>query len=155
MPSNGTISLEGSCACGLTIWSSTSSPQHLDFCYCTTCQQISGAPFVAWMGITRDAITWSGAISSLRVCDFAVRTFCTGCGGTLSIQYDCYPRKTHVAAGMVTATKEGCEMPKVGCHLFVRSKPAWYQMSEDGVARYEEFDGEFLGVLEQWRASKS
>ena len=61
------------------------------------------------------------------------------------MQYDCYPEKTHIAAGLVT---QGSELiPKVCTHIFVRSKPTWYNIPEDGVPRYEEFDEDFLNVL--------
>lgn len=139
--------LKGRCACGKVTFRSTSSPQHLDFCYCTTCQQVTGAPFGAWTGIERDSIAWEGAIAKFRASEIATRSFCVHCGGTLATQYDCYPKKTHVAAGLIT--KGGELVPKVGIHMFIRSKPAWYAIAEDGVPRYSEFDEEFLEVLGQ------
>lgn len=145
----------GACACGQAEWSCSSSPQQpLDFCYCTTCQRVSGAPFVAWLGLPRDSITWHGRILAFRVCDFAARTFCQACGGTLTIQYECYPGKTHVAAGTIKSLREDVAVPSVGCHLFVRSKPAWYNIPEDGVARWRGFDSEFAELLKNWRENR-
>lgn len=63
------------------------------------------------------------------------------CGGTLSIQYDCYPDKTHVAAGTIV---KGAEvLPKLGVHIFVKSKPVWYDIPGDGLPRWDGFDDEF------------
>lgn len=139
------IILEGRCACGETTFQSKGFPQHLDFCYCTTCQQVTGAPFGAWTGIKRDNVTWEGPAAKYRVSDIATRSLCVQCGATLTIQYDCYPDKTHVAAGIIT---KGAELlPKVGMHIFVKSKPPWYTIPEDGVPRYKEFDEEFMNAL--------
>lgn len=140
-----TVVLRGRCGCGEATFRTTGFPQHLDFCYCTTCRQITGAPFGAWTGIKKSTINWEGSIAKYRVSDIATRSLCVQCGASLSIQYDCYPDKTHVAAGIIT---QGAELlPKVGIHIFVKSKPAWYNIPDDGVPRIEEFDKEFLGVL--------
>jgi len=65
------------------------------------------------------------------------------------MQYDCYPEKTHIAAGLVT---QGGELiPKVCMHIFVRSKPTWYNIPEDGIPRYDEFDEEFWDVLKRYQ----
>lgn len=150
MASNQVAVLRGQCACGSTTWTASVPPTHLDFCYCTTCQRVTGAPFGAWTGIAKNAIIWEGAIAKYKVSDIATRSLCVQCGGTLSIQYDCYPGKTHVAAG--TIVSGAGVMPKVGVHIFVKSKPIWYDIPQDGLPRWDEFDEEFN---EQLRAHKA
>lgn len=141
--------LAGQCACGLTTWTSTSIPTHLDFCYCTACQQVTGAPFGAWIGLKRSSLEWEGHTAKFRINDLATRSLCVQCGATLTIQYDCYPEKTHLAAGLVV---KGAELiPKVGLHLFVRSKPVWYSIPDDGIPRAEEFDDDFYKVLKKYQ----
>lgn len=144
--------LAGRCACGDTTWTSASIPTHLDFCYCTQCQQVTGAPFGAWMGLKRSSITWEGPTAKYKISDIATRSLCVQCGATLTIQYDCYPDKKHIAAG--TVIKGAALIPKVGLHLFVKSKPVWYTIPDDGVPRAEEFDQEFLEVLKKYQESK-
>lgn len=140
-----TSTLNGSCACHLTTYTSTSSnpPLHLDFCYCTTCRFISGAPFMAWMGIEKSSLTVSGPFTIISLSTVAKRTICSKCGSNLILQYDCYSHKTHVAAA--TVQKSEWELPEVGVHIFVRSCPGWYRIPDDGVVRWEEFDAEFEG----------
>lgn len=68
----------------------------------------------------------------------------------MTMQYDCYPDKTHLAAGGVV---EGADaLPKVGCHIWVKRKPAWYEIPDEGrgVPRWEEFDEEFEAVRRGW-----
>jgi hypothetical protein len=146
-------SLSGSCACGACTFISIAPPLHLDLCYCLTCQRASGAPFMAWTGITKASLTWQGPISIFPSSSVATRTFCSKCGSSLSLQYDCYPGKTHVTA--TTVRRSDWKMPEVGVHIFVKSKPDWYQVPADGVERCEEFDAgfevKFPNVVEKLR----
>lgn len=71
----------------------------------------------------------------------------------MTIQYDCYPDKTHVAAGTIA---EGASLvPKVGVHIFVKEKPIWYDIPEDKLPRWDEFDDEFREKLHAYKNSKS
>ncbi|KXL43449.1 hypothetical protein M433DRAFT_47695, partial [Acidomyces richmondensis BFW] len=136
------IVLKGSCACGAITWTSTYPARHMDFCYCIPCQQISGAPFAAWIGLPKFGLTWyhhnqafnptdsDPGRSVYRISPLATRSCCRTCGGAMTMQYDCYPDKTHLAAGGVV---EGAEdLPKVGCHIWVKRKPTWYEIPDDG-----------------------
>ena len=136
-------SLSGACACGAATYTLTSStpPEHLDFCYCATCQQTAGAPFMAWMGVSKDGLKLSGPISTCGLSSVATRTFCSSCGSNLTLQYACYPRKTHLAAS--TVRESSWEVPSVGVHIFVKSCPKWYAIPEDGIERFDEFDRQF------------
>lgn len=39
---------------------------------------------------------------------------------------------------------------KVGCHIFVREKPSWYTIAEDGAPRHDGFDDEFLEMQKKF-----
>ena len=148
--------LSGSCACGDVTYTATAAPQHLDFCYCTVCQQISGAPFVAWTGIPKSCLTikfaseplvYRAEIGDTGQC-VAERTSCGRCSSSLILQYYLYPDKTHIAAS--TIHRSEFEIPAVGCHIWYRSAPAWYHLPDDGIARYAEFDPVFQQRLDDY-----
>ena len=141
------IVIEGHCACHATTWTSTAAPSHLDFCYCTECQQVTGAPFGAWVGVPTSDVKWSNTRGFFRLSSLATRSFCKTCGSTLSIQYECYPQKVHIAVGTVVKG----QVPKMACHLFVSEKPSWYTIPDDGVRRWERFDDEFQDVMKRWK----
>lgn len=111
---------------------------------------------MAWTGIPKASLTWQGPISEFQASSLAARSFCSRCGSNLTIQYDCYPDKTHVA--VATVVKSDWEMSKVGVHIFVKSRPQWYQIPADGLQRCPEFDPEFEvkfpDIVEQLRSSK-
>ena len=148
--------ISGSCACGGIKYTSTAPPAHLDFCYCLTCQQVSGAPFMAWTGVPKSALQWKfeaqpfvyrSTVGDTGVC-VAERACCSVCGCNISLQYYLYPDKTHVAAS--TIFQNDFEMPKIGCHIWCRQAPRWYRIPEDGVERWTEFDDGFKARLDSY-----
>lgn len=154
MTTSQPVVLAGQCACGQTTWQSTSLASHLDFCYCTLCARVTGAPFGAWTGIPKDSITWKGPIGTYTVSELATRSMCKTCGASLSIQYHCYPDKTHVAAGTVVKGAE--KLPKVGVHIFVKEVPSWYSIpSDDGLPRWDGFDDEFTERQRKYEAERN
>lgn len=151
-------SCTGTCACGTITWTAFDPPSHLDYCYCLTCQRISGAPFQAWMGIAKRGILWEykyepftyrSTVGDTGIC-VGERTCCSVCGSNISLQYHLYPEKLHIAAS--TMKTNGFEVPKVGCHIWTKHVPAWYTLPEDGVQRYETFDPEFQAKLDKFLA---
>ncbi|KAK3725430.1 hypothetical protein LTR37_000400 [Vermiconidia calcicola] len=157
-----TKTLSGSCACGSITYTSTAAPEHLDYCYCLTCQRMSGAPFMVWMGIPRDALHWDfkdseplvyrSTIGDSDDC-VAERTCCGSCGCNVILQYHVYPDKTHIAAS--TMSRSDFESPKVGCHIWCRHVPSWHNLPDDGVKRYDEFDPDFKAHLEEYLSNKA
>lgn len=152
--------ISGQCACGKVRWSSTAAPDDLNFCYCSTCQQASGAPFAPWMGITKSALSWTGITSSWgpKIGDgntsVSIRTFCSDCGSCVAMEYDFSHNRTDVAAG--TTTEGANSIPKVCMHFFLKTAPRWYQVPEyDGVARYEEFPPELQEAWVKYESERS
>ena len=64
------------------------------------------------------------------------------------LQYHLYPEKTHVAAFTVKRNDFG--PLNIGCHIWTRHVPASYQIPEDGVERFEEFDEIFKARLNEY-----
>ena len=58
------------------------------------------------------------------------------------MQYDDYPEKTYVAAGSIV--ESAWELPGASSHMFVRSKPGWFVIGDDGVERWELWAEEFV-----------
>jgi len=74
----------GSCLCGyikFTIAGELSNPH---VCYCTMCQQWSGAPVVAWADCDRNVFKYEhGTPKMYRSSEKTQRAFCPECGSSL------------------------------------------------------------------------
>lgn len=69
----------------------------------------------------------------------------------MSMQYDCYPEKTHVTASTVVEdVTDIMKTLKPGDHIFLKDKPEWYRIPEDNAPRYEGFDQSFLDRQTRW-----
>lgn len=114
------------------------------------------------MGIPKAALTWtfknenavftySVPVGDTGIC-IAERTCCGNDGCNARLQYELYPEKTHVAVS--TIVRNDFELPGVGCHIWCKRAPESYQIPEDGVPRYEEFDDVFQARMDVHLQSK-
>ncbi len=74
-------SIEGGCHCGTIRYALSAPPQASMICHCRSCQRITGAPVVAWLTVTADAL----AITKGEPARYASspkidRRFCAACG---------------------------------------------------------------------------
>ena len=60
---------------------------------------------MAWMGVPKASLELAGPISDCSLSSIAKRTYCSKCGSSLTLQYDCYPEKTHVAAATMVKSE--------------------------------------------------
>lgn len=112
---------------------------------------------MAWLCIPRAGLAFAGPGQrrAFRLSDIASRSCCAGCGGTLTLEYDHYPERPWIAAGTVTSGEES--FPKAGSHMFVGSKPSWFQIADDSIRRCEGFDDAFVKAWPEtvkiWKAA--
>lgn len=113
---------------------------------------------MAWMGVPRSSLEWTfnraepfmyrSAVGDTDI-SVAERACCGYCGCNISMQYLLYAeQKTHVAAS--TIDKNDFEQLQVGCHIWTKHVPAWHTISEDGIERHQEFDGDFQTKLDNY-----
>ncbi|KAI4122093.1 MAG: hypothetical protein LQ338_006010 [Usnochroma carphineum] len=150
-----TPAITGRCPCNSIRYTSTSPPQTLTYCHCTSCQRLSSAPFIAWADIPSAAFNLSpsssGALQSLES-EIAVRRMCKTCGSAISMQYYCDKSTIGVAAGTI----EGGALGKVVAeHIFVREKAGGIDIPDSGGGkRWEGFPRGLEEKLGAWRRGK-
>ena len=153
-------SISGSCSCGNITWTSNDPPEHLDHCYCLTCQQVTGNSFMAWVGVPNASLRWTyktkpfiyrPIVGDTNTC-ISERTCCGSCGSNIFLQYDLYPDKVHIRAS--TIKHNDFEMPRVGCHIWLRHCLDRSIVPDDGAGRYEEFDEVFQARMETYLMNK-
>ena len=83
--------LTGGCHCGRIRYQASATTFHETSCHCSICRRTTGAPFVAWFSVRRDAFQFTQGspriyASSAR----GKRAFCPNCGTQLTFEHvDC------------------------------------------------------------------
>ena len=161
--------LKGYCQCSAIVLSSSQLPLSITLCYCTQCQKMSGAPFIAWGLFDNRALQWwdqaysmsksPNKKQSIRIrastikiggTPLAHRGSCRDCGSPLFMKYSCNPDHTSVALGIVDNDTIRGEVVKPKEHIFLKEKAMWWSVAEDGAEKWDHFDNDFLNAKDEW-----
>ena len=146
---NAAAAIEGSCACGRINYIGSQIPTSLTNCHCRQCQKLAGSPYLTWAAVERTSLTWKSPPKQLKFSEIAERTFCDGCGSSMTMQYYSQPERLSIAAGTIDRSTEPLPQPEE--HIFLAEKASWFKIPDDGLARFEEFDPPFQRKLEIWQ----
>lgn len=112
----------GGCLCGRVRFQVDGPLRETAHCHCTMCRRSSGAPLVTWTVADPEGFRWTGeppaAYASSPGC---VRTFCGGCGATLTFTDDRRPGDVDIAAGAL----DNPEAAPVESQIFGASRLSW------------------------------
>ncbi|MGI8859486.1 MAG: GFA family protein [Rubrobacteraceae bacterium] len=80
---------EGGCLCGGVRYTVSGYPESSDICHCVSCRQAAGAQSVAWLTFPIGSFSFvSGQPVAYRSSPDVTRTFCGGCGTSLTYRHD-------------------------------------------------------------------
>jgi hypothetical protein len=114
--------IAGHCQCGFIRYEAEGPPSNETNCHCSICRRSSGAPFVAWLSVSRATFRISeGEPAFFRSSDHAVRTFCPRCGTPLTFASDRAPDEVDVTI----ASLDDPESVRPKDHTWVSSKLSW------------------------------
>jgi hypothetical protein len=103
-------------------------------CHCSICRKVSGAAYATFVGGAAGGFTWVAGESSRSAYQASAvappRHFCRRCG---SIAPGVEAEHAFMAAGCLDDDPE----IRAGSHIFVASKAPWFELSEDGVPRFD------------------
>jgi hypothetical protein len=126
--------LTGGCYCRFVRYRIDASPFHEANCHCTMCRRTSGAPFVTWFTIPREAFTLaSGEPSSFSSSEHATRTFCPRCGTPLTFSSK---RELDEIDVTVSSLDEPAEVPPKS-DIYIGSKLPWVVL-DDRLPHYSD-----------------
>lgn len=140
----------GGCECGRVRYTARAVPGAPAWCYCKQCQRLSGAPFLAFADFKKTDIQWSTAADVFKSSEIAERDYCKECGSTIGMRYHFQPDSLGVTLG--TIDKECNFSKRASYHIFLKDKPAWFTVPEDGAPRFEghNTDNGFLQQMGDW-----
>lgn len=94
-------SITGGCYCGeVRFEATTTAPLSQANCHCDNCRRAIGAQAVAWITVKRSEFTFEkGEPKRYRTETGAWRTFCGGCGSSLTYEGDDRPEEIDITTG--------------------------------------------------------
>ena len=125
---------DGGCFCGRVRYTVTGEPLGAAVCHCVSCRQASGAQSVAWLTIPLENVSFvSGVPAEYRSSAEVSRTFCEGCGTSLTSRHDGEPDSIDVTAASLDLPNEFSPAR----HIWLEDKVAWEGVN-DGLPQFEQ-----------------
>ena len=125
---------EGGCFCGRVRYRVAGEPLRSAVCHCVSCRRTSGAPSVAWLTFPYRSLSFvSGEPADYRSSDEVSRSFCQGCGTSLTYRHDEDPDVVDVTAASLDRPDK---FPPTR-HIWLEDKLSWENV-EDGLPRFEQ-----------------
>ena len=119
--------LSGGCFCRFVRYSIDAAPFSEANCHCTICRRTSGAAFVTWFSVAREAyVLTSGEPSSFASSEEGTRTFCPRCGTPLTFSTRRLPAEIDVTAASLDEPSR--VPPRADIH--VGTKVPWVVLDE-------------------------
>lgn len=141
---DGTMPLEGGCACGAVRYRLHEAPYDSGWCHCRICQQLSGSGAMIFTTVRAKALEWTRGADRLglfRSTPFGERSFCRDCGSPLTIRVRHQPREIDIAGGSL----DDREAIAPGFHLFAGEAPSW-ALPADKLPRFEKLRPDTRGL---------
>jgi hypothetical protein len=126
--------LKGGCYCGAVRYEAAGTPFNETSCHCTICRRTTGAPFVAWFSVRRDAFRFvAGTPTRFNSTAKAFRSFCGRCGTQLTFESDDTPAEIDIT----TASLDDPAAVAPRDHIWTRSRLAWVRLA-DGLPEHRK-----------------
>ena len=127
--------MQGSCLCRGIAWEMDSPLSWAGHCHCSMCRKAHGSAFATFAGGDTKSFRWlrgESLITRYRSSAQGARPFCSVCGAVVP---NATPDGSMVFAALATSDDLTSVAFDVG-HVFVGSKAPWYELPDDGLARF-------------------
>ena len=127
--------ITGKCECGKVRYRSDGEINDFSHCHCSQCRRLHGAAFASFAGVEKASFSYlSGAQELVHYASSPThsRVFCRHCGSNILVAVDQEPESLYLSMSAI----DGDPPHPTGYHIYVGSKAAWYEISDD-LAQYE------------------
>lgn len=101
------MSITGGCYCGAIRFRAGGAVLHQANCHCANCRRAVGVQAVAWVTVERSAFALEKGIpKKYRTETGALRTFCDGCGTSLTYENDSRPNEIDITTGSLDRAED-------------------------------------------------
>lgn len=129
--------IKGSCLCKAVMYELSEPPEELSNCHCINCRKSHGAAYATYAHIRANALSFTvgkDSLVSYRSSSEGERLFCPTCGSSILFLYNKMPEAAWIAAG--TLDDDPGIRPTE--HIFVSSRAAWHEISDE-IEQHDEF----------------
>jgi hypothetical protein len=129
--------IKGSCLCKAVMYELSEPPEELSNCHCLNCRKSHGAAYATYAHVKASTLCFTAGKDSLvsyRSSSEGKRFFCPTCGTPILFLYDKVPETAWIAAG--TFDDDPGIRPTE--HIYVSSKAAWHEISDE-IEQHAEF----------------
>ncbi len=122
--------MAGGCLCGAFQFEVEGPLGEVRLCHCDLCRRANGSAFSANARVPRDKFTLridSSTLKEFQSSPGAWKVFCSTCGSPAYSRVDWDPDHVRVRLGTLPREAEA----KITAHVWVGSKAAWDQISDD------------------------
>ena len=120
------MTLSGSCRCGAVRFASSAAPHFAGYCHCEDCRRATGAPVVAFVGLYRGEVNWTGEAATYGAPPVR-RLFCNTCGAPLGYSDDRLADRIY----LYTAALDRPEDHPPRSHSYAGERIDWLRLADD------------------------
>ncbi len=129
--------ITGTCLCGAVAWQLDGAIELINYCHCSMCRKIHGAPFGTFAHGSAAAFEWRSGeplITRYESSPGVYRSFCRVCGSSVPVVEG---DEVCIPAGSI----DGDPVARPSVHIFVGSKAPWYDITDD-LPQFDRFPPE-------------
>lgn len=122
--------IEGRCECGKVRFEADGPIEDFSHCHCSQCRRMHGAAYATFAGVARSGFRYLSGESDLTTYSSSAsldRVFCSTCGSNILVALLSEPEAIYLSMGAI----DGDPPRPAGYHIFVGSKAAWHEITDD------------------------
>jgi hypothetical protein len=125
--------IAGSCLCGTVRFELDEAAGPFELCHCSRCRKVSGAAFIAALGVRREHFRWISGRDAIGIYDAPIleappayrSCFCRRCGSTVPDPTDTSDW-FEIPAGLL----DGDPKLRPDKHIFIERKASWDSITD-------------------------
>ncbi|REG86955.1 GFA family protein [Marinomonas pollencensis] len=119
----------GGCHCGAIRYQLDGKPVYVSFCHCEDCRRSTGALAVVYAVYLPDQVQFiKGQRKSYQSSPGVIRTFCSGCGTSLSYEAEW---QGQLVMGFFVASLDNPEAFPPERHVFDSERISWFNVTDE------------------------
>lgn len=96
---------------------------------------------MTFAGVPIGSVEWisKATLAEIQYTPIATRAFCKHCGSPIYMQYRQMNERISFVVGSIDEDSIAADAIRPTDHIFCKEKATWYELTNDGLDRYDEF----------------